>query len=107
MEKKAYRCSRACKPMAHILRNRQNRLHPRQGLAQDIREEARSGLVSCARPDADRRQPQANPIEESTAAVVGEKKIAYSLLSAVAREWRIDVVIGNLARKWGAVNGNR
>src|SRR4051794_29825186 len=107
MEKKTYRCTRACKPMAHVLRDRQNRFLPRQRLAQDIREEAGCGLVRRSRPDANRRQPQADSIEESTAAVIGEKKLAYRLLSAVARERRIGVVVGNLARKGGSVNGNR
>src|ERR1041384_7301934 len=107
MEQKAYRRSRTGKPMADILRDRQNRFLPRQRLAQNIREEARSGPVRRARSDANRWQPQGNPVEESTATVIGEKKLAYCFLGPVARERLSDVVIGNCARQRGAVNGDR
>lgn len=72
--------------MADILRNRQHGFLADQRLAQDIGEEAGSRLVGLAGADADRRQADADAIEEAAAAVVGEQQLADRFLGAVARK---------------------
>ena len=66
------------------LRHRQHRLPADQRLAQDRGEEPRRGQVRLAGADADRRQPDADAVDEAAPAVVGQQQLVDRLLGAVA-----------------------
>ena len=72
----------------HVLGDRQHRLLAVQRLADDAGEEARRRLVGLAGPHADRRQPDADAVEEAAPGVVGKQQFADRLLRAVAGERR-------------------
>src|SRR5207247_2186330 len=103
---KAYRGARARKPMPHILGYRKHGLLPGKRLAQDVGEEARGGLVRSSRAYADRRKAQADPVEKTAPAVVGEQQFGDRFLGSVAGQRRIDVVVGNPGREGRAEDGD-
>jgi hypothetical protein len=56
--------------------DRQHRLLPDQGFAQDAGEEAGRGFVRPAGADADRGQPEPDAVEEPAPGVVGQQEFA-------------------------------
>ena len=93
--------------MAHALRHGQHGLLPGQRLADDAREEARRRAVRFPRPHADRRQPDADAVEEAAAAVVGEEELVDRLLRAIARERRAEEFVPDRFGKRRAEDGDR
>src|SRR3989449_9356043 len=90
MEQKADRRARRRMPMTHVLGNWQHGFLPVQGLADDPREKARSGPVGLSGPHADRRQADADAVEEAAARIVGEQPLRHRLLRAVACQRRAE-----------------
>ena len=76
-------------------RDREDRLLPRERLAEDAGEEARGRGVRLARPDGDRRQADADAVDKALARIVGEQQLADRLLRAVARERRREILVAD------------
>ncbi len=94
-------------PVPHALLHRQDRLLPRERLADDAGEEARGGAVGLARPHADGRQADADAVEEAAPRIVGEQQLADRLLRAVAGERRVAELVADRRRKRRAEHGDR
>jgi hypothetical protein len=106
MDEEADCRARACKPVAHSLVHRQHRLLTGKRLAENIGEEAGCRLVGFARADADRRQPDADAVENIEPRIVGEKQLADRLLRAVARQRRGEELVADLIRERLPENGD-
>src|SRR5262249_14943787 len=65
MDEKSDRRARASMRVAYILGDRKKRLLACERLPDDPGEKTRSGLVRLARPHANRRQSDADPVEET------------------------------------------
>src|SRR5690606_35528350 len=76
-------------------------LLPSQRLADDAREEARGGLVGLARPDANRRKPNADAVEKSLTRVIRQQQLANGLLGPVGRQRRRKELIADRLGKRG------
>ena len=107
MNKEADGGARRGVPVAHGVRDRQDRFLADEGLADDVGEEARGCLVRRARTDADRRQADADAVDEALAAVIGEQQFRDLLLRAVARKRRVEIFLGDRFGEGGAKDGNR
>ena len=70
-----------------------------QRLADDVGEEARGRLVGLARPHADRRQADADAVEEAAPRIVGEQQLADRLLRAVAGQRRREELVADRSGK--------
>lgn len=75
-------------PVANAFRHRQNRFLTNQRLAQDIGEEAGSSRIRLAGTNADGRQANADAVEETATAIVGEQQLADRFLRAIAGQRR-------------------
>src|SRR3954449_4063894 len=80
---------------------------PGERLADDAREEARGRLVGLARPHADRRQPDADAVEEAAPRVIGEQELTDRLLGAVARQRRCEELVADRLREGRAEDRDR
>ena len=67
----------------------------RERLAEDAGEEAGGRLVGLARPDADRRQANADAIEKALPGIVGKQQLADRLLRAVAGQRRREELVAD------------
>ncbi|MNE10204.1 hypothetical protein D3C80_1029060 [compost metagenome] len=81
--------------MTHVLGDRQDCFLSDKRLAQDAGEEAGGCLVRLSGADADRRQTDADTIEETAPAVIGQQQFAHRLLRAVTGERRQMEIIGD------------
>ena len=107
MKQEADRRARRGEPVAHALGHRQHRLLAGERLADDAGEEARRRLVRLSRAHADRRQADADAVEEAAPAVVGEQQLADRLLRAVAGERRAEVLVADRIRERRAEHRDR
>src|SRR5579872_940855 len=89
-------------PVADLLVDRQDRLLARKRLADDAGEKAGGRLVGRAGAHADRRQAQADSVEEPAPRVVREQEFADRLLGPVACQRRAEELVADLVRKRGA-----
>ena len=81
--------------VAHRVRHRQDSLLADERLADDVGEEARRRLVGSTWPHADRRQPDADAIDEALAAVVRQQQLGDLLLGTVAGERGVEIFLRN------------
>jgi len=79
----------------------------RERLADDAGEKSRRGAVGLARAHADRRQAQADAVEEAAPAVIGKQQLADRLLRAVAGKRRIEELVADRLRKRRAEHRDR
>ena len=107
VQQEADRGARRSEPVAHGFRHRQHRFLAGERLADDAGEEARRRLVRLARAHADRRQADADAVEEAAPAVVGEQQLADRLLRAVARERRVQELVADRLGKRRAEHRDR
>src|ERR1700734_3798506 len=70
-------------PVADLVADRQDRLLACEGLADDAGKEPGGGLVGRSGAHADRRQAEADAVEEAAPRIVGEEKLADRLLGSV------------------------
>ena len=96
MQEEADRRARARMPMRYALIDREHRLLSLQRLADNVGEEAGGRLVWLPRPDADGRQADADPVEETAARVVVQKQLA---------EKKITLELTTDAKKYLATKG--
>src|SRR5205807_1321587 len=78
-----------------------------QGFADDVGEEPGCRLVRLARPYADRRQANADAVEEALARIIGNQKLADGLLRAVTGERGVEEFVADGIRKGCAEHRNR
>ena len=95
MNEKADRRARARMRMQHAFGDRQDRLLAGERLADDAGKETRRRLVRLAGPHADRRQPDADAVEEAASRIIGEQQFADRLLRAVGGERREMKFVGD------------
>src|SRR3974390_1336685 len=107
VDEKADRRARAGMPMHYAVGNRQGRLLSGQWLADDAGEEPGGSLVWLARPHANRRQTDANPLEKAAPCVVGEQQLGHRFLRSVGGERRQMEVVGNGFRERRAEHRDR
>src|ERR1700733_3106983 len=107
VDEEAHRRARRGMPVPDIFRYRQHGFLSGERLAQDAGEETGRRLVRKARPDADGRQANADPVHEAAARIIGEQKLADGLLGAVAQEWRIEELAADGVRERRAKHSDR
>ena len=94
-------------PVAHILRDWQDRLVSGKRLPDDIGEEAGGREIWLSRTYADGGKAQSDAIKETTPTVVCKKQFADCFLRPVAGERRVEVVVRDGLREGRAKDGDR
>src|SRR6185437_14269302 len=86
VNQETYGGTRAREPGPHVLIHGKHRLLAIQWLPQNAGIEARGCAIRFTWSNADCRQPDTHPVNESATAVVGQQQLNHGFLSAVARK---------------------